>query len=836
MEIKNLIKENAEIFEISKSIKNYYKNYKSEIIIDSQKSFFLNHIKFTDDLIILIYNHILKKHLILNNLSSDLIPVSLVALGSYGREQLCLYSDIDILILYEEIPEFNISNVLNLIENFISFAWDCGLELGSKVIHINEIKETVHKDQTIKTSLLESRYIYGSKDLYKTFEITLNDIRKTNQKEFILEKFQEHALRLKKYPLNMQANIKDGYGGIREANMLWWISNVLFGVKKVKELEEKKFNKDDYRKYKQALDFIFLTRNTLHFISQKRVDIINFDILPQLSSQLGFTDKTYYSKERLCSAKVFSSLHIIHKFSSTILRKISRTALFEKENLKKLKEFRYKKNRYIIDNKLFCSFSSKPKSLYYLIKELCELPSNVKEFDESFIYYASKTPICKVQSKELKKTIKTLLYKKEISHIMFLLYDAGLFQYVFPSAKKIINQPQFDGYHIHPVDIHSLYSLKFCENIEDDFIKSIYENLSSEQKTIAKIVSFFHDIGKGRKKDHHIVGEHLLKNMLVFFGFENEFIKIATNLTRYHNMMSYTASREDIFLEKTILNFIGLFKSIDEIKILYVVTYSDICAVNKSLFNSSNQILLKQLFNESLLAFENKELIKQSYKRVSKLNAIKNLEKYQKLNPSLKRKINQISSNQIFLRLKSIDILDIAIKANSVESYIFKIINDDFLKIRIIRKKPLNLGYLLGKLQYLNMTNMDIFKLYDDKKAFEISFLKPALDEEMYLIEEIINDSFDMQKEVSLKKPIIKRSDIKIDCKHSSSLASMYINTKDQKGLFAYIAKILDDFNIEIESAKLYTSKGYAKDLLLIEKNGNFCSNTEILLDLITTS
>ena len=128
---------------------------------------------------------------------------------------------------------------------------------------------------------------------------------------------------------------------------------------------------------------------------------------------------------------------------------------------------------------------------------------------------------------------------------------------------------------------------------------------------------------------------------------------------------------------------------------------------------------------------------------------------------------------------------------------------------------------------------MNIFKLYDNKKAFEITFSEKVDDAEIYYIEEIIKDSFDMNKTTKLITPIIKRDGVTIDCNHTAYLAAMHIRAKDQKGLFAYIAKIFDDFNVEIESAKLHTLKGYARDLILIEKNGNFCSNQDEILDLI---
>ena len=321
--------------------------------------------------------------------------------------------------------------------------------------------------------------------------------------------------------------------------------------------------------------------------------------------------------------------------------------------------------------------------------------------------------------------------------------------------------------------------------------------------------------------------------MMKSFGFDEEFIKLGARLIRYHNMMSYMATQEDIYSEKTILNFTGLLKTKETLKMLYVVTYCDISAVGKNIFNNSTSSLLKQLYNQSLPAFENQGFLNESARRIAKQNAIKNLQRYKDLPNILKKKIMYIASNQIFLRLKAEDILDIAIKAKDVDTYIYKITNESQLTIRIIRKSPLNLGYLLGKLEFLNIATMNIFKLYDNKKAFEITFSEKVDNDSLYFIEEIIKDSFDMSKTTTLITPVIKKENIKIDCNHTAYLASMHIVAKDQKGLFAYIAKIYDDFNVEIESAKLHTLKGYARDLILIEKNGNFCSNQDEIVELM---
>lgn len=834
IQIEDLISKNANDFEISKVFKIYYKNYLESIDTTVEttggKDFFIKHTKHTDKFLIQLYKYILRRNFSSHQPMSTSIPITLIALGSYGREQLCIYSDIDIMVLFENIPGYNLKKIM---EEFITLAWDCGLKLGSRVHALEEIADAVKEDITIKSSILESRMIYGSKILWCEYENILTKIRKTNQKEFVLKKLEEHKQRLLKYPLKMQPNIKDGYGGIRESNMMYWMANILYGITNTKHLIGKEFTEDEYRKYRQALEFIFQVRNALHNIARKKQDMVTFDILPDLSSKLGFKSTARHTKDRLCMSKILASLHIIHSFTATMVKKFTRQILFDTSNISKLKSLRYKKNQYIIENKLFCSFNAKPDTLINIIKELIELPSCVERFDRSYIYYISRAKLPKIQTKEFKNYVKTLLCKEKLYPLIKLIYNAGLFQTILPSTKKIINQPQFDGYHNHPVDIHSIKTLKFAQNIQDKDIKVIFNNLSKEQKIIVKLAAFLHDIGKGRTTDHHIIGEKLFKSMLKSFHFDDEIIRVGGELVRYHNMMSYVANHEDIYSEKTILNFTGLIKTKESLDMLYIITYSDISAVGENVFNSSTASLLKQLYTQSIPAFENQELLKESKRRIAKQNTIKNLERYKILPLSVKKKIMSIASNQIFLRLKAEDILDISIKAKDVETYIYKIINESQLTLRIIRKSSLNLGYLLGKLEFLNIASMNIFKLYDNKKAFEITFSEKISEEDIYFIEEIIKDSFDMSKTTTLKIPIIKKENIIVDQNHTADLASMHIVAKDQKGLFAYIAKIFDDFNIEIESAKLHTLKGYARDLILIEKNGNFCVNQDKIVNLM---
>jgi len=835
LKIEELIDNKAPDFQIAKAIKEEIKTYLNsldEVYKGSGgKDFLVKHTKMIDSFIKIIYKYLLRKHFGSYLPMSNYIPITVIALGSYGREQLCVYSDIDILLLFEEVQGFNIKPIL---EEFVLLAWDSGLKLGSRVHSIDEIVKEVETDITIKSSILESRLIYGSKHLWFKFEYKLSKIRKYQQKEFILEKMEEHKNRLLKNRLNMQPNIKDGYGGMRESNMLFWVANVTYGVTNTKQLSGKLFTDDEYKQYAIALEYIFRVRSALHLIAKKKLDIVNFDVLPELSEWLGFKDSTRYVKERQCMAKILSSLHIIHSFTVIMTKKITRQYIYNLSQFESIKKNRVTKNIYYHENKIYTSFHNKPKKLNLFLKELLSLPKDVSSFDPSFVQYASKTILPVKTNESTKSLIVTILEKENLYPFIKLLYNASLLVELIPTFKMIINQPQFDGYHSHPVDIHSIKTLYHLQNIEDPFLEVMYRTLTDKQKFILRLAAFFHDCGKGRGKDHHVVGQNLFRKFAKSLKLEDDVIQLTANLIRYHNMMSKVATTEDIYSQNTILAFTGLIRTHEALKLLYILTYADICSVDRKLYKSSTASLLKELYLQSIPAFDNEELLKISTRRFNKENTIQKNKLFIESSRLIQKKILHIESNQMYLKYKAQDIIRIAKRAINTLDWDYTISNKDYLTIKITRVVPLNLGYLLGKLHFLNIASMGIYKLFDDKKFFEISFDEKLDAENLPLIEEIIKNSFDMSKDIKLKKPIISKDEIVVECEHTEELALMKIKTKDQQGLFSYIAKTFDDFGVEINSAKIQSLRGKANDLFLISRNGNFCKNKDTIIELLT--
>ena len=401
--------------------------------------------------------------------------------------------------------------------------------------------------------------------------------------------------------------------------------------------------------------------------------------------------------------------------------------------------------------------------------------------------------------------------------------------------KKAIDLPQFDGYHKYSVDIHSLQSIYHLENIKDNYIKNLFRSLDKDEQAMLKIVVYLHDSGKGRKRDHHILGAYMFRTFASHLNINQDLIKLGKTLILHHTLMSNVAQREDIDNEKTILKFISHFKTKRALDMIYILTYADMNGVGSDIYNNYVAQLLKKLYLNALSVKDHKKAINDTVKRVDKEKILHKNIVFMRLNKSDQKDILNIPSNFLFLRYSPDEIISIAQKSFSIDKYDFMVTNDSNLIIEIFKSINMNLSYLLYKLSNLNIVKMDIAKISNSIKYLKIEFSEKVLDNELIDIDKIINDSFNFSKTFELSIPIINKEDITIDCNHSKSIGSFSLNVVDQTGLLAYVIEILDSLNIDITSAKLHTIKNRTKDIFLIEKNGNFCHNIDIIVSKLTS-
>ena len=829
LQIENTIERNGSDFELSKVFKQYIKEYKESLPAlfekNQGKDFLVKHTKELDKIISLMYKTVLRRIFGIYVPMSASIPITIIALGSYGREQLCVHSDIDLMIIYAKCEGYNTNFI---IEKFLYLAWDAGLKLGHRVHEIKDIKKASQEDITIKTAMMESRYITGSSFTWQGVQKELSKARLLNQKEFILAKLDEAGIRRKKYPTSMQPNIKESIGGLRDSQLIFWIAKTIYDISSLKDLSGTLFSDEEYIEYRASLELLFRVRSALHLINNKQEDRLTLEQMPQVSRMLGFSD------ERKMATRVFAALWRINNFTQIFIKKMVRTYTAKLGNFTQIKASRIGRGIYLMDDRLYATYHIKPQPIEKLLDLLVSLPDVHYHYDSGFLnmftYGIIKYPL----RAKIYTQLKELLKKENSYCYLKLFYDAGILHQIIISFKKVMFLPQFDGYHQYPVDIHSIKCVQSLETIREPYLKTLYETLSIDDKLLLKIAVLLHDTGKGRKQDHSEVGAKIIAQFARLFKFKDEMIDRGILLIKNHILMSNVAFRENIHNEKTLYKFLSTIKDEKNLKLLYILTYADINGVGNNVYTSYSAKLLKELYLSALEVANQSDRISDATKRMQLEKRIMNSQGYATLSKIEQKKVLEIESNLFYFKHTPDEIIKIAKQAKETQEYSYNVTNTTRLSIEIFRRIPLNVSYLLASLSYLDVGSMDIFTLFDEIKFFKIEFFENIEDSTIEQVEQIIEDAFDMSKTIHINKPNIKTEEISIDCEHSQAYAELSIHTKNQRGLLAYIMKTFEQNSFNIATAKVHSTKTKARDHFLIEKQNNLCNNVENLFTLLS--
>ena len=829
LHIEDIIEKNGSDFELSKLFKQYIKEYKEslpELFESSQgKDFLVKHTKKLDSIISLMYKTVLRRTFGNYLPMRNSIPIAVVALGSYGREQLCVHSDIDLLIVYEDIEGYQTKLI---IEKMFYLALDAGLKLGHRVHTVDDLFNSSLEDITIKTSLLEARFIAGSNFTWHNTQRALNRIRQHEPQKFILAKIEEAQIRRKKYPTSMQPNIKESVGGLRDSQLIFWIAHVIYNINSLRELSDKLFSDEEYKEYRIALELLFRVRSALHLITNKQEDKLLLEHIPQVSKMLGFKD------QKKMVTKVLAAQWRISNFTQIFVKKMIRPYIADMSYVSKFRKNRLAPGIYKYNDRLFASYNLDVLPINTLLEILISLPDKEYRYDAGFLNQLTYAKISHPLKAKTYSLIKEMFHRKHMYSFLKLFYDAGVLHHLFLNFRKVLHLPQFDGYHHYPVDIHSIKCVEALENIKENFIQNLYNELSVDEKLILKVVTLFHDTGKGRKQDHSEVGAKLIVPFLRHIKMSEELIERSVLLVKHHILMSSVAFKENIHNEKTLYKFMSKVVDTKNLNLLYILTYADINGVGGDTYNSFNSKLLLDLYESALEVAENSDRITDAKKRlIIEKRVQKNID-FQLLSRLQQKKILTIESNLFFFKHSPEEIVDIAKIARDIEEYDFKIKNENLLTIEIYRKIPINIGYLLSELAHLNVANMEIFTLFDGVKYFRIDFIKNVDGNELVEVQEIIDNSFDMDKEVTLRDVKIDTNEITLDCDHSLTHAELTVHTSNQKGLLAYIMYCFEQLNINIVTAKIHSSKYKVRDSFLMEKQNNVCNNVDKIFKLLT--
>ena len=631
--------------------------------------------------------------------------------------------------------------------------------------------------------------------------------------------------------LAQEPNLKSGFGGIDEIYHLNCILNCLDSDISVRSQALKVMNEKEIASFNLNVDFLLSLLTTLNLTQNS--DTFSASSVEITTNFMQTKSKKLQDNESVISQKMLSSMNNVAIYSRFIVASLCRPFFKSELSFEQRKFARLKNGFYEINGVIYVPLHKKLALIENLITELLELKDVDYKFDISAIFYIKRAIITKSGLERAISEFKKIFLRKNSYAILKSLLDAQMIQILIKPMEHISQLAQYDGYHEFTVDEHSILSVKFLENIKDKFIKNLYTELCLEGKTMLKIVTLMHDVGKGLGKDHANIGANIFRAYANKLNLSQKAVNIGVTLVKYHTLMSNVSNREDIYSQRVIFAFISKLGDKQVLKLLYILSYCVINATNERLYNAYTAKLLRELYEISLSAFSDENLLDEATRRVKKEQSIKRNSEFLALESKLQEKIFKITSNLVFIKYSASEIINLSKVADSLDATEIFINNSKNLSIQIYTKKSLNLSALLYEFAKFDLAYMEIFELFEKKFYIRLDFNQNVKKEELEITKNLALKSLNSEVLKEPLKPNINKDEINFELNHSKDYAKLNINAKDQRGLMAYVMSVFDRLHFQVTSARIQTVKNRTRNLFLIEKNERLESKGEEILNLL---
>ncbi|WP_459898132.1 HD domain-containing protein [Campylobacter concisus] len=759
---------------------------------------------------------------------NDSFAFSALATGKYAQTLLSANSELEILLVYKNLKGYNIKNFLKEFSEILSSS---GINFYIKSVEIDEIFTNYKDDLKFKSETSQVRYICGSKSLYRLVKSEIVKLKEFDKKAFLNYHLKAFLPFSSISYLAQEPNLKSGFGGIDEIYHLNCILNYLDSDISVRSQALKVMNEKEIASFNLNVDFLLSLLTTLNLTQNS--DTFSASSVEITTNFMQTKSKKLQDNESVISQKMLSSMNNVAIYSRFIVASLCRPFFKSELNFDQRKFARLKNGFYEINGVIYVPLHKKPALIENLITELLELKDVDYKFDISAIFYIKRAIITKSGLERAISEFKKIFLRKNSYAILKSLLDAQMIQILIKPMEHISQLAQYDGYHEFTVDEHSILSVKFLENIKDKFIKNLYTELCLEGKTMLKIVTLMHDVGKGLGKDHANIGANIFRAYANKLNLSQKAVNIGVILIKYHTLMSNVSNREDIYSQRVIFAFISKLGDKQVLKLLYILSYCVINATNERLYNAYTAKLLRELYEISLSAFNDENLLDEATRRVKKEQSIKRNSEFLALESSLQEKIFKITSNLVFIKYSASEIINLSKVADSLDTTEIFINNSKNLSIQIYTKKSLNLSALLYEFAKFDLAYMEIFELFEKKFYIRLDFNQNVKKEELENTKNLALKSLNSEVLKEPLKPNINKDEINFELNHSKDYAKLSINAKDQRGLMAYVMSIFDRLHFQVTSARIQTVKNRTRNLFLIEKNERLESKGEEILNLL---
>lgn len=541
--------------------------------------------------------------------------MSLIATGGYGRAEIAPYSDLDLMFLVAAKPANASGGEINAaVEWMLYMLWDLGLKVGHATRTVDETVRLAKSDITICTSLLESRWISGDIALFDQFKGRFaRDVIKGTEAQFVTAKLEERDARHERMGDSryvLEPNIKDGKGGLRDLQTLFWIAKYLYRVETVAELVDRGvLDKTDARRFTKAQRFLWTVRCHLHYLAGRPEETLSFNVQSDLAERMGYTDHAgargveRFMKHYFLVAKDVGDLtRIICAVLEHQHTKKARIALpsfnFRK---KRIPGFQVDGGRLTVDGPEV--FKKDPLNLLRLFAEadkydldihpeaLRLVQRNLKLIDKAVQEDADANALF----------LDMLTNPKGPKLTLNRMSEAGVFGRFVPDFARVTGQMQYDMYHVYTVDEHTIRAIDLLSQIErgllaEDHPLSTQVIKDIQSRRVLYVAVLLHDIAKGRGGDHSVVGARIAGKLCPRFGLSAWETETVAWLVLHHLDMSRTAFKRDLDDAKTIRDFVDLVQSPERLRLLLVLTVADIRAVGPGVWNGWKASLLRELY------------------------------------------------------------------------------------------------------------------------------------------------------------------------------------------------------------------------------------------------
>lgn len=783
-------------------------------------------------------------------------PISLIAVGGYGRSELHPASDIDLMLLleHEETPYTK-----ERLEQFLMLLWDSKLEIGHSVRTLEECIKEATNDITVVTNLLESRLLSGDESLFKRMSEETAADKIWNSKDFFEAKLEEQTQRHRKYggtAYNLEPNIKENPGGLRDLQMIGWVAKRHFGTRILHELVSHNFlSQSEYEALSECQTYLWKIRIHLHYLTGKHEDRLLFDLQKQLAESFGYKDGENNLAIEDFMQKYYRTVLELERLNELLLQLFRQEILYADTAEKPIEINR----RFHVINDYIAAchenvFTETPSSLLeiFLIMELHPEIRGVQAHTIRLIRENSHLINDEFRNSQTAKQlfIDIITQPRGVTHELRRMNRYGILAAYIPAFEQIVGRMQYDLFHAYTVDQHTLFVVRNMRRLsvpdfahEHPLASGIFHHL--EKPELLYLAGLFHDIAKGRGGNHAELGAVDAEEFCLNHGRSAEDSVFAGWLVKKHLLMSMVAQRKDISDPEVIYNFAKEIGTLEHLDSLYLLTMCDIRATNPKQWNSWKENLLAELYHKTAAAIKaglDSPVQRDIVSHETRTSASRMLAKEGIVSEVLNELWAPLSDDYFIYHTPdevswhSKILLD---KSQVLPKVNARINQRDEAEIFIYSKEKDRLfAKIVSTLEQLGLNIMDA-KINATENNFAINSFK-VLEEngscptDQYRIGEIIDklqarltdtDSSNGQNNRRLsraQKSFSVETKIRFDQQPSNDVTILNITTTDRPGLLARIAKAFVECEIQIHHAKISTAGEKAQDNFYItDKNSN---------------